>query len=194
MKLYYIIYEEKANINYCFLFSLFLIAERGKNNLRNLIVFNSMKELSNTIKLQCNYNISVSTISRIFKDENYIPYFSTRGNEIELNNNFKSGKAQTNKFITLNEREIYFLLQHDNKLLNKYYLYLKYYCGYNRNKSIDSTANQILFAIGYSNNCGNNKNQLCIFNQLLLAEGFISIKKIKDERGYNRNIYSITNT
>ena len=45
-----------------------------------------------------------------------------------------------------------FLLTQDDKLLNKYYCYLRYYCGFSKNKTTDSTANQILCAIGYKEN------------------------------------------
>ena len=101
--------------------------------------------------------------------KNYLPYFSViaEQNKIILNNNFKKGKNSSNKFVVLNDKEILFLLQQNNKLLNKYYLYLKYYIGYSKSKKIDTTANQILSAIGYSCNCGNNKNALCKFNSLL---------------------------
>ena len=194
MKTYYLNYDEKANINYCFLFALFTIAERNKKeNIDSIITYKSLKELSDRIKEQCNYIISASTISRILKDNRYLPYFTKyeKDNVIILNNNFKKGKAASNKFVILTDKEILFLLAQNNKQLNKYYLYLKYYCGYSKSKQIDTTANQILSAIGYSNNCGNNKDNLCKFNSLLLDNGFISIKKIKDSKGYYRNIYSM---
>lgn len=194
MKTYYLYYDETTNINYCFLFAIFCITEYNKTEkLYNTVYYKSQKELAERIKKQCNYNISAATISRILKDKNYLPYFtkSTTENKITLNNNFKKGTAAKNKFITLTEKEILFLLEQDNKQLNKYYLYLKYYCGFSKNKKIDTTANQILCAIGYSSNCGNNKDNLCKFNTLLQNNGFINIQKIKDNKGYYRNIYSI---
>ena len=66
---------------------------------------------------------------------------NTDDNTIILNNNFRKGSAASNKFITLSDSEIKFLIEQDNKLLNKYYLYLKYYCGYSKSKQIDTTAN-----------------------------------------------------
>jgi hypothetical protein len=137
MKTLYLNYNEKANINYCFLFALFSIAETNKKErIDNIIIYRNLKELSDKIKSKCNYNISPSTISRIFNNKDYLPYFSKSENEnkIILNTNFKKGVAASNKFITLSEKEINFLLLHDNKLLNKYYLYLKYYCGYSKSK------------------------------------------------------------
>ena len=194
MKLYYLNYDEHAQINYCFLFSLFCIAQRNqKERIDNIIVYDNQKQLAERIKEKCNYSISSATISRILKDQNYIPYFSKSENEnkIILNNCFKSGKAASNKFVILNEKEIAFLIQQNDKLLNKYYLYLKYYCGYSKSKRIDTTANQILSTIGYSANCGNNKNNLCKYNSLLLERGFISIEKKRDSKGYYRNIYTM---
>lgn len=195
MRMYYLNYDEKANINYCFLFALFSIAERNqKEKLDNIIVYKSLKELADRIKAQCNYSISPSTISRILNNADYLPYFSksTTENKIVLNTCFKKGKAASNKFVILTDKETNFLLEQDNKQLNKYYLYLKYYCGYTKSKRIDTTANQILAAIGYSANCGNNKDNLCKYNSLLLANGFINIEKIKDDKGYCRNIYSMS--
>lgn len=194
MRNYYLNYEEKAKINYCFLFALFMIAQKDqKDKMYNTVVYQNLKELSNRIKEQCNYNISVSTISRILNNKDYLPYISKNENEnkILLNTNFKRGIAASNKFVIINTKEILFLLDKKNNLLNKYYLYLKYYCGYSKSKRIDTTANQILSAIGYSNNCGNNKNNLCQYNSLLLENGFINIEKIKDKKGYCRNIYSM---
>jgi hypothetical protein len=42
-----------------------------------------------------------------------LPYFSKSAteNRIVLNNNFKKGKAASNKFVVLNEKETAFLLE-----------------------------------------------------------------------------------
>ena len=195
MSKYFLYYDEKANVNYCFLFALHSIAEPNKKEgINNIITFSSYNELQNRFKRECNYNISVSTISRILKQTDIYSYYFTKSkeeNKIVLNVNFKKGNTLNNKFVVLCSKEIEFLLQQDNKQLNKYYLYLKYYCGYSKSKRIDTTANQILVAIGYSSNCGNNKNNLCKFNSLLLDKGFITITKHKDNKGYCRNIYSM---
>lgn len=76
-------------------------------------------------------------------------------------------------------------------MLTKYYLYLKYYCGYSKSKQIDTTANQILSAIGYSGNSGKYKDLLCAYNSLLLEKKFISIQKQRDDKGHSRNIYRV---
>ena len=144
MGMYYINYEEKANVNYCFIFCLYILAKSDKKEkIDSIIIYKSQKELADRIKAQCNYNISSATISRILADTKYLPYFtkSKQENKIVLNNNFKQGKAASNKFVILTDKEISFLLAQDNKQLNKYYLYLKYYCGYSKSKQIDTTAN-----------------------------------------------------
>jgi hypothetical protein len=75
--MYYLYYDEKATVNYCFLFSLRLIAERDtKENLYNTIKYKSLKKLSKEIKEKCDYNISSSTIDRILKDKEYNNYFT----------------------------------------------------------------------------------------------------------------------
>ena len=191
MKQYYITYKENSNINYCFLLSLYLIAERdNKQRLYNTISFKTQKELSQRIQQHCNYNISYSTINRILKNTEYKEYFTVNGNTIVLNNNFVGAGAQS-RFIILNDKEVHFLLQQNDNLLVKYYLYIKYYCGYTKNKQIDTTANQVLEVLGYSTKSGNTKNKLSQYNTLLLANEFIQIQRIKDEHGYKRNIYSM---
>lgn len=114
MRSYYLHYDEKATVNYCFLCALFCIAEKDtKQRIYNTITYKSQKELAERIKAQCNYDISAATISRILKDKSYLPYFtkSNKENKIILNINFKKGTAASNKFIVLTEKEILFLLE-----------------------------------------------------------------------------------
>ena len=66
---------------------------------------------------------------------------------IIIHNNIVNRKTP---FICLNRDETNFLITMNDNLLCKYYIYLKYYCGYTKSKRIDSTAKQILFALGYS--------------------------------------------
>lgn len=197
MRTYYIQYDEQAKVNYCVIFCLYMISQKNSTEkLNNIIVYKSQKELVEKIKKECNYNIAESTVSKILNDtkKGYNIYFTKQENEniIRLNCNFKKGKAVSNKFITITEEEIRFLLKQDDKLLNKYYLYLKYYCGYSKSGMIDTTANQILSAIGYSPNCGNNKQKLSDYNNLLVNQGFIEITRFVDTAGHCRNIYKIT--
>ena len=85
-----------------------------------------------------------------------------------------------------------FLIQKNDNLLSKYYLYLVYYCGIAKNQQTDSTAKQILEKIGYSNS-GNNLTKLSSYNKILSSIGLVQIEKYKDSRGYWRNLYSILN-
>ena len=197
MRTYYIHYDELAKINYCVIFCLYMIAQKnGKEKINDIIIYKNQKELAEKIKKECDYNIAESTVSKILNDtqKGYNTYFIKQENEniIRLNCNFKKGKAVSNRFITITEEEIRFLLKQDDKLLNKYYLYLKYYCGYSKSKTIDTTANQILSAIGYSPNCGNNKQKLSDYNNLLVKQGYIEITRYIDTAGHCRNIYKIT--
>lgn len=145
MKTYYINYDEKAKVNYSFIFALYRIAATDKQEkIGNIISYKSQKQLAERLKEVCGFSISPATISRILKDtEQYSLYFSKSETEntITLNNCFKKGKAASNKFVILTEKELLFLLEKDDKLLTKYYLYLKYYCGYSKSKQIDTTAN-----------------------------------------------------
>lgn len=68
---------------------------------------------------------------------------------------------------------------------------MKYYCGYSKDNTTDSTQNQILTALGYSISCGNNKQSLSEYNSLLLKNNLIDIKSYTDGNGHARNIYSI---
>ena len=197
MRTYYIHYDELAKINYCVIFCLYMIAQKnGKEKINDIIIYKNQKELVEQIKKECDYNIAESTVSKILNDtkKGYNTYFIKQENEniIRLNCNFKKGKAVSNKFITITEEEIRFLLKQDDKLLNKYYLYFKYYCGYSKSGRIDTTTNQILSAIGYSPNCGNNKQKLSDYNNLLVKQGYIEITRYTDTAGHCRNFYKIT--
>lgn len=193
---YYIRYDESAKINYCFLFALYRIAETNKKeHLKNIIKYNSLSELQKRMQENCKYRISLSTISRELNKDTYNCYFSKskEKKEILLLNNFKREFAVSNKFVVLTDKELAFLLEHkDNKLI-RYYMYLKYYCSYSKSKSIDTTAKQILLAIGYSANCGNGLYDLCRYNKLLKENGFISIETVRDQSGRSRNFYNIIN-
>lgn len=177
--MYYLHYEEETSVNYCFLFSLYLLAERNtKERINNIIKYESLSKLSKRIETECNYKISSSTISRILNNSNYNLYLThnKKDKTIMLNNNFKrTNKTANNKFVVLNDYEIKFLIAEDNILLNKYYLYLKYYCGYSKSKESNFTAKQFLTAIGYCANSGKLLAEISRINFLLSDNGFISI-------------------
>ncbi len=115
MKTYYINYDEKAKVNYSFIFALYRIAETDKQEkIGSIITYSSQRKLADTIKAKTGFTISAATISRILLNkEEYQPYLSKSEteNKIILNNNFKKGKAASNKFVVLSETELLFLLE-----------------------------------------------------------------------------------
>lgn len=194
MKQYFILFQEQSKINYTFLFCLYKISERNiKEKLYNYISFNSLQSLSDKINNVCGFGVSSASISRILNNKDYNEYFlyNSSNKTIILNNNFKKTASNTNKFIILNDNEINFLINKNDNLLNKYYLYLKYYCGFSKSKTNDFTAEQFLLSIGYNHKSGNNKTKLSKYNSLLCDYNLIKINKIRDKNGKMRNVYSI---
>lgn len=192
MRQCYIYYNERETINYTFIFCLNILAELDKTErVYNTIYYETQKELAEKVSNICdNFSISTASIKAILNDEKYIPYFSKEKGKIILNNNFKKCKGNINKFVILTDKELLFLIKQNDKLLNKYALYLRYYIGFSKDKKIDSTFNQILCAIGYSEKSGQNKERLSKYNKILCDIGFISIQKKTDNKGYFRNIYT----
>ena len=171
----FLYYDETANINYSFIIALYRIAEKGKNTkIKDTIHYASINELRERIKENCGFIISVSTISRIFKDTEYNNYICVdrKTKTILLNNDYTNSNRKR-KFIVLNENETDFILKHNDNLLTKYYLYLKYYCGLSKSKTTDSTAKQILCACGYSDKSNLYISRLAEYNKLLCSVGFI---------------------
>jgi hypothetical protein len=137
----YIRYNDKANIDYTYLFLLYSIAEYNiKTKCFNIIKYKSIEDL--TKRLNANFgdnNISTSTVDRMLSNENYKTYFKHDKNQkqIELLNDIRNDKSN---FIVLSKTATEFLILSNDNLLSKYYLYLVYYCGISKNKKTDSTA------------------------------------------------------
>ena len=186
---YFIAYHEdlqQENINFKFILSVYKIIKA--NNLKEQkLFFNSYKQLSFLLKIHVDYEISVPTIQRILNNELYYNYFI-----YDRTNHFLAIPTCHKNFVILCDKEIDFLLRHQDNLLIKYFLYLKYYYGYFGKKPIDDTANQILSALGYSTKSGQTKGRLCEYNKMLQNQGLIFIKKIYDEQGHIRNFYSFS--
>lgn len=191
MKQFYIYYDETANVNYTFIFCLYLLAELDKTErIYNTIYYKTQKELAEKVSdIYYNFSISTASIKAILNDNKYNIYFSKEKGKIILNNNFKNNKCNINKFVILTDKELLFLIMQNDKLLNKYFLYLKYYIGYTKDKQINDTSNRILSAIGYSTKSGQNKEKLSRFNKILTDNKMIKIKRYIDEQGHCRNIY-----
>lgn len=198
---YYIpYYHNTDNINYENLFLLYLEADKTENKLLSVIGYGSedkLKERFNIKYQQIQNNkkssISKSGIHRLLTEERYNNYFVVDRvkKTITLKNDMRKAKQEKKRFIVLTNREIEFLVKHDDNMLSTYYLYLKYYCGYSNNNSTDSTVEQFLEANGYSKNSGKNKEKIYRYNELLEKESFIKIERYRDTFGKNRNRYTI---
>lgn len=202
MRTYYLQYQEDTSINYLYLLLLNKIAELDKSSrLYNTVRFSSLDEL--TKRLNEKYNeinpenkknvISKTTLTRVLNNEQNKSYFSYDKEKklITLHNDFKNKTTNKKaKFITLTDREIDFLLIQKNELLIRYYLFIKYNCGFSGRNKADFTATQFLEATNYCSSSGSNKNKLSSFNGLLVSNKFISIQKFR-YNGKERNAYSI---
>ena len=91
----------------------------------------------------------------------------------------------------LNEKEVETIRRYKDNLLFKYYLYIKYFCGYYKRKQ-DFTAKQFLDYCGYSSKSNNYLNKIASFNAILCESGLIKIRKYRDELGHTRNEYLTT--
>lgn len=192
-KVYYIPFvENMKKIDLYLLFSLYDLAEYNEETK----IYDTIKYSSqNSLALQL--GISYNTVKRLLSNKDYSIYFQvdTKNKTIKLNNDFRNSNSQKVKqpFVSVSAEEIRILRQNciGNELLPKYYLYIKYYCGYNKNSHYtDSTAKQILSAIGYSNN-SSYVSLLPRYNKLLTDCGLMRIDTYRDELGHLRNKYSI---
>lgn len=189
IKQYFLPYDEKDNVNYKYIFIFYKIAEYNSNTKRyDTIYYLTAKNLQNLIYTKLSINLSCSLINNLLNNNSYSKFFTVIKEQklIKLNNNIKN----CNKFIVLSNSEIDLMLKQGNNLFAKYLLYLKYYCGYSRNKRIDTTAKQILSALGYSTNSNNYISLLSEYNSILVNNGIISIEKYRDYNGYERNLYT----
>ena len=92
-------------------------------------------------------------------------------------------------FVRLTADEVKLLRDNDDNLLSKYLIYLKYYCGYTKDKKTDFTAKQFLSACGYSTKSNKLLNLIGSYNNLLVRSGLIKIESYRDELGHTRNNY-----
>lgn len=192
-KVYYIPFiENMKQIDLYLLFSLYDLAEFNPDKK----VFDTVRYTSQS-NLALQLGISLSQLKRIFSNNAYSSYFQvdTKEKTITLYNDFRNSNSQKeNKpFVSLSADEIRVLRENEknNELLPKYYVYLKYYCGFNvKSHSTDSTAKQILSAIGYSTN-SSYQALLSSYNQILTKNKLIRITQYRDEKKQIRNRYAI---
>ena len=188
MKHYYIPFDLTLNINYLYLIGLYDIAEYNiQDSCFNTIKYNSLKEIAEYL------NISYNTLNNLLNNADYRLFFSIdkKQKTITLNNNFNNKKGNKQPFVMLNEKEVETIRRYKDNLLFKYYLYIKYFCGYSKRKQ-DFTAKQFLDYCGYSSKSNNYLNKIASFNAILCESGLIKIRKYRDELGHTRNEYLTT--
>lgn len=190
---YYIPFiENMKKIDIYFLFSLYDLAEYNVDTKNYDTVRYTTQE-----SLALLLGISVSKLKRIISNSAYDEYFKvdTKNKIITINNDFHKSKSKEEKkpFVSVSAGEVRILRKYKehNELLPKYYLYIKYYCGYNKKKHyIDTTAKQVLSAIGY---CSNSSylSLLPTYNKILISCGLIRIDSYRDNLGHLRNKYYV---
>lgn len=200
MRKYFLLYDEKATVNYKHLLKLYGIAEYNKKNrLYDTIRYNNLDELTSRINDKYGKCISKSTLADFLNDKgtkqkHEYRYFSydKDSKTIHLTNNFSNvGKGAGAKFIVLSQKEFDFLVIQKDNLLIAYFLYIKYFCGASTSKSTDFTAEQFLIACGLCPTSGSNKEKISKYNSILSSSGLIEIERFRDNNGHLRNIYHI---
>lgn len=185
LKQYYLRFMPTAKVDYIFLLNLYNLAEYNtETKTYNIIKYKSLAGLAQLC------SVSDRTLRRHLEDTEYSPFleWDKRNKQVVLLNDF-SKTGYKLPFITLSPVECRLLLTEKDNLLCKYLIYLKYYCGFNARKCLDTTAKQFLSAIGYSCN-SSYPSKLSGYNSLLEASGILTIKRTHDELGHSRNIYS----
>lgn len=151
------------------------------------ITFSSYRELFGLIQMHFDATITrgFSSMYRNIRRGGLFPImnYSSENNTISLM------QRPQNNFTTLLDNEIDFLIEQDNEMLDRYFVYLKYYC--TLSGSTDATADQILNALHYSPG-GSNKQHLSNFNKILVQHGMLYIKHTYDKKGHLRNTYYIS--
>jgi hypothetical protein len=137
LKNYYVRFDPKAKIDYLVLFSLYDIAEYNpKTKVFDTIHYSSVAQLAEKTGLS-NY-----AITKMMKDKTYSDFLiADKGKkEIFLKNNFSNCQKQA--FVKLTYQEVALLrtVKETPNLFCRYWLYLKYYCGYSKSKKTDFTA------------------------------------------------------
>lgn len=131
-------------------------------------------------------------MNRLLANDEYKDFFAVdkSAKRITINNNFKGEAGKENPFVRLSTYEIHALEQYNDSLLYRYYIYIKYFCGYSKEKKTDFTAKQFLSACGYST-VSSYIQKVSQYNSILKKAGMVDIKSFTDEKGHKRNIYSI---
>lgn len=188
---YYLPYNEKLDINYKYILALYQIASYDKVKKRYCnISYDTKKNLSRQLQEKTGLKTTPANLSNILADSRYqeLLRHNPEAKTIELVNDIKNCK----KFVVLSAKEAALIIQQGDKLFAKYLLYLKFYCGKAKSKTIDTTAAQFLEACGYCKDSNSYKNKLTGYNSILCGEGLLSIEHYIDCNGRYRNIYRYT--
>lgn len=183
-KFYYLRFRPMANIDYLYLLAFYDLAEYNEETkIFDTIHYSSVRVLAESL------NISSATVNRILDNPAYADFISVNKatKTITLYNSFAKGKAE--QFVRLTAEEVKLIMEVKDNLFAKYLIYLKYYCGYSKNKKTDFTAQQFLIACGYSTKSKSIISKLSEYNSLLVKNGLIRIEKYRDELGHTRNRY-----
>lgn len=189
----FIPYTESINkINLLYLLYLYGLAEYNKETkYKDIINYLSANKLTEKINKQYNTNISKSTINRLLNDiisGNYSAFLTIdkEKKQIFIKNHFR-GKKKT-QFVIVKDDLFNILITEKDDFLCKYAIYLYYICG--KYQKTDSTAEQILCALGYSAQSGKNKQKLSKYNSILYENKIINITNYRDQQGRTRNLYA----
>lgn len=183
-KFYYLRFRPTANIDYIYLLAFYELAEfNEERKVFDTIHYSSIRVLAESL------NVSSATVNRILDNPAYADFMSVNKatKTITLCNSF--AKGQKEQFVRLTADEVSLIREVSDNLFAKYLIYLKYYCGYSKNKKTDFTAQQFLIACGYSTKSKSTISKLSEYNSLLVKNGLLKIEKYRDELGHTRNIY-----
>ena len=192
MKQFYLPYDEKSEINYCYVLMFYIAASYNKQSKKydtiSYSTIDNLTEKLNAALEKDDKKISSSTVKRILSNPAYNTFLEIdkENKIIGIKNNIKS----CNKFVVLSELEALLVIRSRDNLLANYLLFLKYYCGYSKSNKINTTAKQFLDACGYSSNSNAYISKVSEYNRLFVENGFIKIEKYRDDNGNERNFYS----
>ena len=125
MKKYYIPFVVSAEVNYLYLFDFYNLAEFNPDTGNfDKIQYNSIKELPGRL------GFSSSTLNRILTNEHYTDFLklNKQSKTLFIQNDFKNGLKRP--FVVLTDKEVAELKKLGDNLLIRYFLYIKFYCGY----------------------------------------------------------------
>lgn len=124
MKIYYLNFKPKADVNYLHLLALYDLAQYNTTTKAfDTITYNSIS------KLALSLSFSATTLNRMLVNNDYKHFLSVdkKNRTIKLNCSVIKG-SNNNCFVRLTEKEVKLLQEQNDNLLCKYYIYMKYYC------------------------------------------------------------------